>query len=254
MISEYPGRYSDKTIKEIFSFTKERDLTYSRLLKKAEGIDALLGYAIDNGDSKLIEFAINNSDCQVTYESIVKVTNYLIEQKNTRCKDIFARLFERVKNRDNDLLSYAINQKYYAPVKKYISSRGINIGNKELMLNIIRVHDNALSDGIVSAMLKRASELPNLPRLGTIKNSTFDQEVYSSYNNAVSSYNGDCDYLLSSSISTKNGYLAKKVLGLFKPLVDHTTLLFNTYTSRNDNPQKEAERIYKEAVQNGAFK
>lgn len=165
----------------------------------------------------------------------------------------------------------AVNNKDEAFIQKYISSN-LSIDRIDLLKYLASANDRKSSEMIIGLLTKEENKLPNRPALGMVKSNYYGEldDSYKIYDKSVKDYNVVCRSILDIAITSKNQYLAQRVISKPKQALsiqdlgdwcrvvekeyDHSSV-YEAFKVSLDNSDCNAIKVsYQEAVRSGSFR
>lgn len=157
-------------------------------------------------------------------------------------------------------------------VIKLIEKTGLSLSNKELIAELASLNIKEFSDVIINLIAKKEIKGRKVPK-GMLRRYEFEtgnheyNSEYGNYVSCINDYNKTCDQVLDIAINKGNDYIAKKILIMYKE--DVFTILggdyvkapngkdvdfYNCFVYYTNDSKNNAQKRYREAKMNGAFK
>jgi hypothetical protein len=211
----------------------------------------------------LIDLAIENDDEEFVKTLVNQLTSMKVQYTASNGND---QLYAAV--------DYLINKDIQGNldlVCKLIGKVGVTYKDKELISLLVSKNNKELSDeivGLVAKMEIKGTRVPKGQHDGWERrsDSQYYRGDYFSYINSTNEYNKACDQILEVSINQGNEYIAQKILRMYKEDVfrldggsgikapDGTKVSDGFYIYYTNDSKNNAQKRYKEAKMNGAFK
>lgn len=260
----------------LYLMSQEDEAAKKRIiyLLKEEGnnnnhVAMLIDLAIENDDEAFIKTLANQYSKGVSQEDLKKLMDYLLEKPQEENRGFIEKLLKKVEAEDL-LFELAIKNGDNQFIREY-ASKHLSLSNTTLLNYLAGTKDKKNSETIIGLLVKEEKDIPSRPALGMIKSDHYGK-LDSSYDNYISSvkdYNDACLTILNVAITTKNQYLAQRVVSKAKPNIVYKNLgdweevvvkkgytsVYNAYKVTTDNSEQNSiKAAYQEAVRSGAFK
>lgn len=203
--------------------------------------------------SMLIDLAIENDD----EEFVRTLANQLTSSSN-------------LKNAIHFLVNKE-NPENFVFVRQLIEKVGVTLSDKELISELTSLNQKEISDALINLISKMEIEGTRVPKgqhdgWERRSDSSYYRGDYFTYIRSINNYNKACDNLLDIAINKGNDYVASNVLRMYKEDVynldggpgvkapDGTSVYEGFYIYYTNDSRNNAQKRYREAKINGAFK
>lgn len=260
----------------LFLMSQEDETAKKRIiyLLKEEGgnnahVSMLIDLAIENDDETFVKLLANQYTRGVSEESLKMLMEYLLDKPTEGNKVFVEKLFNRI-GAHSILFEMALEKGDMQYIREN-ASKNLDLSNTKLMNSLARIKDKQISEMILGLLDQKEKEIPSRPSLGITK-SDYRGRINVSYDNYISSvkdYNNACLSILNNAITSKNQYLAQRVISKAKTNIvyqdlgdwcqvvekseDHSTE--EAFKVTLDNTEKlSIKATYQNAVRSGAFR
>lgn len=274
LTNQYKSKIPTTTLRKIVNYLYvekgERNNQFvTDLLQKNNAIGLMLDVLVQTDDENGLISQINSFNGDLEFQTFKNVMEYLTNRNNKNVNTYFSKLASMVKD-DYNMIQYAIERKQISIVRKLIPNE-IRKTDKVLISQLASINDKTVSERILGLLTEEEKELPNRPPLGIVKSDHYGKldNSYEYYNSSVKDYNDVCRSILDVAITSKNQYLAQRVISKVKQTLSSQDLgdwcqvveksrnhsVYEAFKISLDNSECNAIKAsYQEAVRSGAFK